>query len=843
MTVESLDPAPMLWTRLAHAHVEAMIQHTERPPRALIVGTAGSGKTGLLHLLRHNLAATGTTVRTVTADSPVEALATDDVVIVDDAHLLAEEHLAAVSRRVESGRGVIVACRPWPRSEQLRAIAGRLEHEQPAIVLGSASPQDVREHLDRRDIELPDGCVTDIVDACGGITWLVREALDAHAPGVSCDDTGHALLHRVLHEVIAERLSAIDPGTTQHVRRRSLALVTPPADDVDEEAQNLAGYAEGLLQRNGRAVPVVRSAVLSTTPPERIVALMGEDPGRAVGEILEHLSGVSDERIARALLRLGDQQLERDPTRAAELYRSAEESGAETATARIRRARAAWAVGDIEAAARLLDQAAVPAEHESYPAAVDLAGAVWAARGLMEMSDAAFRAGRVREPEQATHAAIAALGVGDVQAALGWSRLNSEIGFPSNTAVSMQLLDRGLRATFRTDDPTGMDDLVRASLTYTESGAHGPMPELPAVIATISAIDAGELEVANSTLLHALRGGHGGQWARPRLLLWSAWVALLRQRPAEAKARLGHVQSLPVQLSGRNRLLRDAVLISLVRRYGDHNALPDLWRRCRDDVIRVQPDLYSLHPFGEFIVASALVGDTGHLEPALRSCISLLERLENPPAWSTPTLWAGLQMEMLRARPQALAPYARALVAASPRSRVAAAMATAGRIWTDVLAGSVDPDRVEQAAQALTRVGRAWDGARLASHAAAHTQDRRVSSRLLALARQLHPQQDQDETPQAQPRRGTAVLTAREAEVAALVVQGKTYVEIGEAIYISPRTAEHHIARIRRRLGATSRSDLIGKLRAILEEGEHDPEAVGELDAAPPCWSRRSRRS
>ncbi|WP_460774514.1 helix-turn-helix transcriptional regulator [Microbacterium sp. GXF7504] len=811
-----------------------MIRQSDLPPRALIVGTAGSGKTGLLHLLRHNLAATGAKVHSVTADSPLDALSPDGVVIVDDAHLLADEHLAAVSRRVESGRGIIVACRPWPRSDRLRAIAGRLEHEQPAIVLGNASPQDVREHLDRRDIVLPDGCITDIVEACGGITWLVREALDAHPPGPGCDDTGHALLQRVLHEVIAERLSAIDPDTAQHVRRRSLALITPPPDETVEDAENLAGYAEGLLQRNGRAVPVVRSAVLSTTPPERIVALIGEDPGRAVGEILEHLSGVTDERIARALLRLGDQQLERDPARAAELYRSAEESGAEPATVRIRRARAAWAVGDIEAAARLLDQAAVPSEHESYPAAVDLAGAVWAARGLMEMSNAAFRAGRVREPEQATHAAMAALGAGDIESALEWNRVTGEIGFPSNTAVSMQLLSRGLHATFRTDDPSGMDDLVRGSLTYTESGAQGPVPELPAVIATIAAIDAGELEVASSTLLHALRGGHGGQWARPRLLLWSAWVALLRQRPGEAKARLGHVQSLPVQLSGRNRLLRDAVLISLVRRYGDNSALPDLWRRCRDDVIRVQPDLYSLHPFGEFIMASSLVGDTGHLEPALRSCIALLERLDNPPAWSTPTLWAGLQMEMLRARPQALAPYARALVAASPHSRVAAAMSTAGRVWTDVLAGSVDADRVEHAAQSLTNVGRAWDGARLASHAAAHTADRRVIARLLALARQLHPQQEHDETPQTQPRRGTTVLTAREAEVAALVVQGKTYVEIGEAIYISPRTAEHHIARIRRRLGATSRSDLIGKLRAILEEGEHDPETVGELDATPP---------
>jgi FixJ family two-component response regulator len=55
-------------------------------------------------------------------------------------------------------------------------------------------------------------------------------------------------------------------------------------------------------------------------------------------------------------------------------------------------------------------------------------------------------------------------------------------------------------------------------------------------------------------------------------------------------------------------------------------------------------------------------------------------------------------------------------------------------------------------------------------------------------------------------------------------VQGKTYAEIGSSIFISPRTAEHHIARIRRRLGATTRSDLIGKLRVVMEELEDTPD-------------------
>ncbi|CAL4858700.1 hypothetical protein MMM2322_00337 [Microbacterium sp. MM2322] len=64
------------------------------------------------------------------------------------------------------------------------------------------------------------------------------------------------------------------------------------------------------------------------------------------------------------------------------------------------------------------------------------------------------------------------------------------------------------------------------------------------------------------------------------------------------------------------------------------------------------------------------------------------------------------------------------------------------------------------------------------------------------------------------------MLSARKREVAGLVLSGMTYAEIGEAIFISPRTAEHHIARIRRRLGATSRTDLIAKLQAIVGPDE-----------------------
>ena len=52
-----------------------------------------------------------------------------------------------------------------------------------------------------------------------------------------------------------------------------------------------------------------------------------------------------------------------------------------------------------------------------------------------------------------------------------------------------------------------------------------------------------------------------------------------------------------------------------------------------------------------------------------------------------------------------------------------------------------------------------------------------------------------------------AGLTARQAEVLALLGDGRTNAEIAEALYVSPRTVEHHVTAVLTKLGATTRRD------------------------------------
>ena len=59
-------------------------------------------------------------------------------------------------------------------------------------------------------------------------------------------------------------------------------------------------------------------------------------------------------------------------------------------------------------------------------------------------------------------------------------------------------------------------------------------------------------------------------------------------------------------------------------------------------------------------------------------------------------------------------------------------------------------------------------------------------------------------------------LTAREADVLRLVVEGLTARQIATRLVLSPRTVENHIQRVLRRLGVPNRAALV---RYAVENG------------------------
>jgi DNA-binding CsgD family transcriptional regulator len=179
-----------------------------------------------------------------------------------------------------------------------------------------------------------------------------------------------------------------------------------------------------------------------------------------------------------------------------------------------------------------------------------------------------------------------------------------------------------------------------------------------------------------------------------------------------------------------------------------------------------------------------------------------------------------------------VAPHGQALTAAAGQSAFARALSMAGRTWLRVLANHVDGDEVGAAARALSQFGLTWDATRLAGQAALHSSDGRVSGAMLQLARDLKQATALDVTPGVGELRGGSAatdtghpgasrppstkLSDRELEVAELLLLGMPYRDIGTQLFISAKTVEHHVARIRRRLGAESRSEMLSMLRAMV---------------------------
>jgi DNA-binding NarL/FixJ family response regulator len=88
---------------------------------------------------------------------------------------------------------------------------------------------------------------------------------------------------------------------------------------------------------------------------------------------------------------------------------------------------------------------------------------------------------------------------------------------------------------------------------------------------------------------------------------------------------------------------------------------------------------------------------------------------------------------------------------------------------------------------------------------------------LLEAARQFQATSTQGRLESARQAPDVSALSEREQEVARLVVNGHTYKQAGSKLFISSKTVEHHMARIRGKLGARDRRELLSTLRELLD--------------------------
>jgi DNA-binding CsgD family transcriptional regulator len=800
---------------------------------AAVCGPGGTGKSTLLQAIARAYRAAG--AEPGTDGGPI---------LVDDAHRLAS---AALGRLVDlaavSGARLVVAHRPGAGGAGLTALRAAVARGGLTVVLGPLSRDAVRTRITRLLGEEPTTAVVDLVHSqSGGVPLLVDVVARALADGFwHAGPLPAALVERHRHlvdaldpdvRVVLEAMAAGAPTESAVLT----GLTRLPADRLATAVE--AARATGFFDGDDRPVPFIRALLLAAAPALRVRSLAAELAAARLAHGAPLVptargmigSDATGERVAALFDAAADEAFPRAPGLAAELLGAAVLAGGDPATTAARHSGAAALAGDLDTALRLADQAladpvAVGAETARVAAAVALAH-----RGFPERSAALLAALPAEHPVGPVWAVPTLLAAGDADSARTAADAAHCAGAsPGLARAAGVMVATALLAAVDGTPGKALGGLARATVLLEPVAATTLLPDTPAALTALVALQVGEYGTADVALRRAAAGHHGGRPAQMRHLLLHGWVLLLRGRFAAAQEALSRADATQ-RLQMRDELVAAALQVALARRTGSAAGLATSWARVRAALLHHPVDLFMLLPLGELAVAAALLQDDGHLAPHLDDAHRILGDLGDPVLWAAPLHWAQAQAAVAAGRRGEAEQHVAALeriATATPDMPHPAALAAAAGTWVHVRWGTIDQEAAIAAARGLAAVGLPWEGAKLAGQAAARCDGRGAAAALHACARELFRGTDGDvEVDPAPPptEPGTAplvaeseepVLSERELEVGRLILDGLTYRQIGEHLYISAKTVENHVARMRRRLGAASRNELFDRLRDL----------------------------
>ena len=527
-------------------------------------------------------------------------------------------------------------------------------------------------------------------------------------------------------------------------------------------------------------------------------------------------SGCHDEALYRLLIRAAGEHPEDAAVNGA-LSLVARARGESDDELRLLRAGDAAARGHAELVLTLSEELLTDAPHDVQHRAALLAAGAHIQGNRLERATALYdHVGAERIGIDGAWAVIAAVGQGDLDAARQWRAAMGDASLTSRDAGLTDFVD-GLLQSLVGNGDGALDLLARAVSTLAPLGADLLLPETPASIAALVALGRGEPATAEVLLERALRADLGGETGRRRHILLTSWSRMVQGRMDAAERTLQDLDGADdfdaaQCLGDRDLLLYWCLKAGIAYRRTDLAEMRAAWREIRGHTFGLHITLYDLLPLGEMTVVAARLHDAARVQGMVASAMDVLDGLGHPISWAAPLHWHGVQAAFQSEDPAALIPHANALVAAEKTSAYAAILARAGQTWLEVLRREADFDSVEKSVRALAKTGHIWDASRLAGQAALQHPDRESALSMMQLAREIS--KDHARATTSAPK--SSVLTARELEVGRLVLDGQGYRAIGEQLFISPKTVEHHVARIRSRLGASSRSELLAMLHDVL---------------------------
>ncbi|MFW6090547.1 MAG: helix-turn-helix transcriptional regulator [Actinomycetota bacterium] len=776
----------------------------------VVVGVDGAGRTHRLTALAS--AAGAQTVRVSPGESVDDvrsvlaaARADGSLVLADDAHRLPDEVLALLSSAARDGVRMAISRRPTlagpalaELDEALVATGNDVEYLAPLSV------SEVASLVEGLSGTAPGAERAEEVRAESAGLPAVARALATAPPGT----VAPALVARV-----QRRLAMAGPAATRVARVLMLGLDLP--DSVLGDASGVGGGElpeiirllrdSGLLDPGtGRMIPAVATAMRNDLSPAEVrrvrsdaahgLIAAGADP-IAAATLLREARVIADRAAAEIYLLAGERLRFTDPEAALAWFDDAAEAGAAEAALAAGRAEAAALlghpvrdpVGDVEAVDPNGDRLAL------------VSGAVAAHQGRADRAVAALlRAGDIGRT--AAVPSLVSLGRGDEAA---------EIVAAADAPVPLRRLAEAALAAGEPERAVPL--FIEAAEAVEQDTPDVVLPDTPHALGAVVAVAAGDASTGEHLLTAATSHGVGGPVAADRHRLLLAWVRLRTGRYDAALAELRRPED--GQLTARDRLLRACLAAGIARRSGDVATLRDAWSHAEQMLARRAVDLFQLEFVEELVAAAARLGNARRAAGVVDDLQQIVERLGRPSSWTTALGWVHLQVAVAQ-DDAAAAQRVAADLAASPESAERPSMQRAAApCWADVLAGRVDREAVLTAADGLERAELPWEASRLAGQAAIRTADPDDARRLLERARAFGHDQPGPQAAEAQ----HGPLSDREIEISRMVLAGRTHREIGSQLYISPKTVEHHVARIRTKLGARSRAELVAALRKVLD--------------------------
>ena len=850
----------------------ALLQQVRNDPSAplsvALSGAGGYGKTALLQELAATYRAAGVPV--ATPWQPADDGTQPAVLLVDDAHLVDEYRLRDVARHAEQpGARTAVAYRPWPRPAGLPgAIEVLRRHQAPVSLPPLSGPQVRRQCAEAWNAMVPPAWTEFLLAQSGGVPRYLDRLITVLGCGPAPADDPPEQAPAAALSPFAADFEQLDPDlltvllAVEAGAGLSLDLVASLLDREPPQVADLvaAAKATGMLAGNGTLVPLARQALALHGPVAHrihirqrlagwqlarggpvlalmrpLLTFMPETRSEVGAPAVGLVPGAEENGLGEAFLAAGDEALRADPALAARLFAAASWAG-RPATAR--HALATALAGDLDLASQLADQVLTGGPVDQRHEAACVAAATLAHRNQLARAVEMYRWATPRLA--AGFGAVGLVGTGRLAAAEQLLDAapdepgDPSAGPPTLLSTAAYGMARGVCDSVTGSPVAALSALVQAGQLLEPSGSAVLLPDSPAALAALVAVHCAEFGTAEAVLEQAIRTGMGGPLFVRRHRLILAWTLMVQGRLAAAAveaARAGVPAAaampdpgLPAP-HGRDLVFAAALRIGLARRTSDLVGLRAAWPQAAQALIGQPIDLFTLLPLGEIAIAAARLGEQRQAHPALAAADELLHRLGEPALWTAPLHWARLHAAILTDDRAAGARHVTVLRNYQDRSLYAAALAAAGQCWLDMLSERIEPDAVEAAARSLAELGLTWDGARLAGQAAIRTPDRKAMTVLLDCARSLQALQPPERDAEAPARRGNRpagtarpVLSDREQEVAALVLAGLTYKQVADRLYLSAKTVEHHMARIRQRLGCTDRRDLLARLRTLTSD-------------------------